>query len=136
MPDVGAFTPVLVEDGRIVELLMEADSLGDRDPRAAAQNLRDVALPRARSNWQAAGRITVVHPRANALRGELVRATGERASTIEGYSAALESRDTQALHDVVHRQAVLDQSMERLEADVQAATQAPADRACSVSRVR
>ncbi len=136
VPDVGAFTPVLVEDGRIVELLMEADTLSDRDRVAAARNLREVTLPRARQNWETAGRIVVGHPRANALRADLLRLTGERAATIEAYVAALESGEPQALRDVVHRQAVLDQGMERLEADVQAATHAPADRGCSVARVR
>lgn len=135
VPDVGAFTPVLEEDGRIVELLMEADALGDHDPRAAARNLRELVLLRAQANWHSAAGIVVGHPRANVLRVELVRLTGERASTIEAYAVALEAGDLQALHDVVHRQAMLDRAMERLEGAVQAATRVAPDRACGVSRV-
>jgi hypothetical protein len=133
VPDVGAFTPVLREDGHVLELLREADSLAERDPPAAARNLRTVALPRARANWEAAGQIVVTHPRARELEQRLVRLTGERADTIETYASVLEHNDAVALRDIIHRQVVLDRAMDRLEGDIQAASHAPADHGCSVA---
>jgi hypothetical protein len=130
VPDVGPLTPVLQEDGRVVELLLEADSLAERDPDAAARNLRESVLPRARANWEAAGRITVEHPRAQELRRELVRITGERVGTVERYAGALSAHDPEALRTVLRQQAALDQSMDRLEGEVQAASRAPAERGC------
>jgi hypothetical protein len=130
VPDVGPLQPVLREDDQVVELLMEADALAPRDPAAAARNMREAALPRARANWEAAGAITVVHPRANRLRADLVRLTGERASTIEAYATALERNDVSALHETIERQVALDHAMDRLEADFDAAKRAPAERGC------
>jgi hypothetical protein len=130
VPDVGAFQPILTEDGRLLELLMEADALAEHDPAAAARNMRESVLPRARANWESAGAISVQHPRANRLRAELVRLTGERASTIDAYATALERNDVSALHEAIQRQVALDQAMDRLEADVEAAKRAPAERGC------
>ena len=131
VPDVGAFGPVLVADGRVLELLTEADALAERDPVEAARNLRETALPRARANWETAGHIVVQHPRADVLRAELVRLTGERVATIELYAGALEHADVETLHIAIRRQVALDRSMDHLEGDVQAAARAPADRGCA-----
>jgi hypothetical protein len=130
VPDVASFDPILVSDGQVVELLSEADHLADRDPHAAARNLRETVLPRARANRDAVGRIVVQHPRARELLRELVRVTDERAATVEAYANALESGDVQALHDVIARQAALDDSMLRLERGVQDAKHAPPERGC------
>lgn len=134
VPDVGGFAPVLQEDGRIVELLQEADTLSERDAPAAARNLREVVLPRARANAAAAARVAPEHPRARALARDLVRASEERAATIELYANALVAHDDAALLGALRRQRALEQSMDQLESEVQSASRAPPDRGCSASR--
>src|SRR4051794_4701953 len=101
VPDVSAFSPVLEEDGRLVELLIEADALAVRDPASAARNLREIALPRAQTNARHAEQITARHPRARSLLHELVRITSARVTTIDAYANALTNSDAIGLRDVL-----------------------------------
>lgn len=130
--DVEPMRPVLETDGHVVELLLEADALSQRDPEAAARNLRETVLPRARTNAEAVGRITVTHPRARQLHQELSRLMEERVRTIEAYADALARRDPSALRDVLARQVALDRAMDRIEGEIQAASRTPTTRGCAI----
>jgi hypothetical protein len=123
----------MIEDGRLTELLSEADDLSDRDPEAAARNLREVVLPRARSNQGAAGAVAPRHARAQALARELRRLTDERVATVEAYAQALQSRDLAAQREVIHRQVALENSVHQLQDDIDRASREPASGGCAVA---
>jgi hypothetical protein len=130
-PDVGAFDPILREDNHVVELLTEVDQLAERDPDAAARDLRETILPRARANREAVAHVAVTHPRAQELLRELTHVTTERVATVDGYASALASHDVEALHNVIRRQVTLDQDMDHLEGEIDQARRAPPDRGCA-----
>jgi hypothetical protein len=135
-PDVGGFNPALVEDGRLVEILMEADETAARDPTMAARNIRQAVIPRARANYEALGNVVVQHPRARTFKQRLSHVLSDRISTSEQYALALETHDNPGLIAALRRQRELDQSMEQLERDLKAARDARGTRGCSTAPLR
>jgi tryptophan 2,3-dioxygenase len=131
-PDVAGFEPLLEEDGNLVTLLNEAMDLGERDHLAAARNLRDQVVVRARRNAEAAGALRVSHPRARALRTTLCQLTARRAETTEALAGALESQQVEALSRTLRAMRQLAGDMEQLERDVQRARSEPAPSGCAL----
>lgn len=132
-PDVQPFESVLEEDASLVTLLNEAMDLGERNHQAAARNLRDQVIPRARSNAERAGNTRVEHPRARALRTTLCQLTARRAETTTALADALEQQNAENLSRTLRamRQVALD--MAQLESDVQRARNEPPQSGCSRS---
>lgn len=130
-PDVVGFEPVLEEDANLVTLLNEAMDVGERDPRAAARNLREQVLPRARRNAESAGNLTVRHPTAAALRTRLCQFSARRAETTQALGEALEQSDTALLSTTLRSMRQLALDMHALEGDVQRARNEPARAGCA-----
>lgn len=130
-PDVIGFEPVLEEDSTLVTLLNEAMDLGERDPRAAARNLREQVLPRARRNADAAGALTVRHPRATELRTRLCQFSARRAETTESLARALDTSDTELLSSTMRAMRQLAIDLRDLEGDVMRARNEPPASGCA-----
>lgn len=131
-PDVAPLTPLLREDGRVVELLNEAEALArGGNTESASRNLRTVVLPRARANWEAAGRVTVVHPRSESARRELVRVTAERVDATERLATLLAQGDPAEVPRVFAQMDRVDRDVDRLEAEVDRLRTAPPPRGCA-----
>jgi hypothetical protein len=130
-PDVAAFEPILEEDANLVTLLNEAMELGERDPRAAARNLREQVVRRARRNAEAAGLLSVRHPRARELRTRLCQLSARRAETTEALAEALSTANTTLLSSTLRSMRQLALDMDALEGDVQRARNEPARAGCA-----
>lgn len=125
------FEPVLEEDSTLVTLLNEAMDLGERDPRAAARNLREQVLPRARRNADAAGALVVRHPRAAELRTKLCRYSAHRAETTESLAQALENGNAELLSTTLRSMRQLALDLHELEGDVMRARNEPGSNGCA-----
>lgn len=130
-PDVAGFEPILEEDGNLVTLLNEAMDLGERDPSAAARNLEEQVAPRARRNAEAAGNLSVQHPRARELRTRLCQLSARRAETTQALGEALSSANTSLLSTTMRAMRQLALDMHALEGDVQRARNDPGRAGCS-----
>lgn len=130
-PDVLAFEPILEEDGTLVTQLNEAMDLAERDPRAAARNLREQVLVRARRNAETAGSLTVRHPRATELRTKLCQFSARRAETTQSLAEALETSNAELLSRTMRSMRQLALDMHALEGDVQRARNEPARSGCA-----
>ncbi|MFO0557068.1 MAG: hypothetical protein U0269_35725 [Polyangiales bacterium] len=130
-PDVADFEPILEEDGNLVTLLNEAMDLGERDPRAAARNLQEQVTPRARRNAEAAGNLSVQHPRARELRTRLCQLSARRAETTQALGEALSTANTSLLSTTMRAMRQLALDMHALEGDVQRARNDPGRAGCS-----
>lgn len=122
-PDVAVLDPILVEDGRLVELMIEANQLALRNPHLAAETLRNQVLGRARANAQAAGQTQVQHPTAVPLRTRLCVLAAERAESTAALADALDGSDAEQLSRSLRRVARLANDLQVLEADIQRARQ-------------
>ncbi len=120
---MGAFEPILAEDGRLVELMIEANQVALRNPHEAAQTLRTQVLLRARANAQSAGRTQVNHPVAVALRTRLCSLIAERAESTAALATALDGDDPTALSRALRRVARVATDLRALEGDIQRARQ-------------
>lgn len=127
-PDLRPLSPLRAEDGRLIALLREADRDGERDPRATARTLRELVLPRARANAAACGRVTVTHPRAQALASELCSLLEERVVRVERYAAALAADDLEARLREVRAQRAMEDDVVRMEQRFEAEERAPPPR--------
>lgn len=127
-PDLRPLSPLRAEDGRLIALLREADRDGERDPRATARTLRELVLPRARANAAACGRVTVTHPRAQALASELCSLLDERVVRVERYAAALAADDLEARLREVRAQRAMEDDVVRMERRFEAEERAPPPR--------
>lgn len=131
-PDVAPMLPVLREDGQIVELLNEAEELArNGNTTNAARNLREVAVPRARANWEAAGHLSLQHPRSQALRLRLAQVTADRLDATERLATLFTDGNVADLHDVMTRMDLVDRSMVTLERDIDRARTQPPERGCA-----
>ncbi len=117
-PDVASFEPILAEDGRLVELMIEANQLALRNPHSAAETLRNQVVQRARANAQSAGRTQVQHRTAVQLRTRLCALVAERAESTEALATALDGTDPEQLSRALRRVARLANNLQVLEADV------------------
>ncbi len=132
-PDVGGFTPVRAEDGRIIRLLTEVDRDSARDPRGAARTIRELVLPAARANASACAAVRPRHPRAQSLGSDLCSLLDERARRLERYASALDAGDLEAMLREVRAQREMERDRDRIESRFEAAERAPATRGCSRS---
>lgn len=131
-PDVASLDPLRVEDTRVVALLREADRDAERDPRAAARNIREIVLPRARANAAAAASVNPRHPRARSLASDLRSLLDERVVRTERYADALDSGDLERHIREVRAQREMETDMDRLDARIEAAArEPPSRRGCS-----
>ncbi len=127
-PDLRALSPLRAEDGRLIALLREADRDGERDPAGHRAHPARAGAPAARANAAACGRVTVTHPRAQALASELCSLLDERVVRVERYAAALAADDLEARLREVRAQRAMEDDVVRMERRFEAEERAPPPR--------